>query len=115
MRPAGMLYGMAAVGCEIVRWVSDEPQPGIVEVQLTDAYGRCWSFLDKVAIFDADGSAGADSVYPVASVIACEVLGTSVADDGREIVSITTLRSWGVESTDGQSEFHVAADQLIEP
>ena len=42
--------------CEIVGWIADDPQPGIVEARITDADGRQWSFLDKVAIFDFRGA-----------------------------------------------------------
>src|SRR5882757_5008577 len=44
--------GNAMVGMKvtILRYISDEPQPGIVECELEDAYGRSWSFIDKTAI-----------------------------------------------------------------
>ena len=60
--------------CEIVRWVADEPQPGVVEARVTDADGRQWSFLDKVAIFDMTGTVGPESSYTQPGLIRCEVL-----------------------------------------
>jgi hypothetical protein len=38
---------VAGVACQVVRWVADEPRPGLVEAQLTDSDGRVWSFTDK--------------------------------------------------------------------
>jgi hypothetical protein len=38
---------MPEVEYQVVRWVADEPQPGLVEAQLTDSDGRIWSFIDK--------------------------------------------------------------------
>src|ERR1700722_14724081 len=47
----------AEVACQIVRWVADEPQPGLVEAQLTDSDG-----LDSggVTIFHVPASAVSD-------------------------------------------------------
>jgi hypothetical protein len=44
----------AEVRWHTIRWVSEEPQPGWVEVRMTDAFGREWIFLDKPAIFGGD-------------------------------------------------------------
>ena len=35
---------------EIVKYVSDEPQPGVVECRLIDANGVTWTFVEKTAI-----------------------------------------------------------------
>lgn len=61
---AGMDRVRMYLTCEIVRWVADEPQPGIVEARVTDTDGRQWPFLDKVAIFDMAGTVGPGSSYP---------------------------------------------------
>jgi hypothetical protein len=54
----------AELRCVAVRWVSDEPPPGWVEVLLTDADGRTWQFFDKPPIFDATGSLTSSSSFP---------------------------------------------------
>ena len=41
---------MNAIAVSIVRWVDDEPQPGIVECKLTDLFGRDWTFIEKSAV-----------------------------------------------------------------
>ena len=45
-----MLNKMRTVKCEIVRWASSEPMPGVVEAELTDRHGRTFRFRDKVPI-----------------------------------------------------------------
>jgi hypothetical protein len=37
----------AFVRTTVVRWVDDEPFPGLVKVELTDATGHRWTFIDK--------------------------------------------------------------------
>ena len=37
---------MFGITVTIVRYVGDEPQPGVVECQLEDAHGRQWSFVE---------------------------------------------------------------------
>jgi hypothetical protein len=98
---------MTEVACELVRWVNDEPQPGLVEAQLVDSAGRLWSFIDKAPIFSAEAIA-AWSTFPIAAAIRCEVIGQDTADDGSEVVVVTTERPDGVDS-DGVTEFRVPA------
>jgi hypothetical protein len=97
--------------CEAVRWVSDEPFPGWIEVTFTDVDGHLWSVFDKQPIFcrsllDLDRN----SRFPVAVELACKIL----AVEG-DVVTISTLTPWGVSTEDGRSEFTVFAWQLIEP
>ncbi|MFI9413093.1 hypothetical protein [Nocardia gamkensis] len=54
---------MAMIWGNAVRWVSDT-QPGVIEVQFTDADGVTHSLIDKVWIFGAD-DLRSDSAYPV--------------------------------------------------
>ena len=35
-----------------VGWISDEPFPGIVQVEIVDADNRRWLFEDKTAVFE---------------------------------------------------------------
>ncbi|MEU1996772.1 hypothetical protein ABZ511_20150 [Nocardia gamkensis] len=60
---AGILDQMAMIWGNAVRWVSDT-QPGVIEVQFTDADGVTHSLIDKVWIFGAD-DLRSDSAYPV--------------------------------------------------
>ncbi|GAA1992926.1 hypothetical protein GCM10009838_66040 [Catenulispora subtropica] len=98
--------------CEIVRWVADEPQPGIVEARVTDADGRQWSFLDKVAIFDMTGTVGPGSSYPQPGLIRCEALDDVSGHVAPTEMFVTTLRPDAVEAEHGQSTFRVELAQL---
>ena len=41
---------MLGVKVTVLRYVSDDPQPGIVEFQLEDANGHRWLFVDKTSV-----------------------------------------------------------------
>ncbi|NKY28313.1 hypothetical protein [Nocardia gamkensis] len=55
---------MAVIWGKAVRWVSDT-QPGVIEVEFTDADGVTHSLIDKLPIFGAPDDLGPDSAYPV--------------------------------------------------
>ncbi|WP_157529772.1 hypothetical protein [Nocardia sp. NRRL S-836] len=92
--------------------MSDDPQPGWVEVQLTDATGTVWSLFDKPPIFDADGQLTPDATYPVDVELDCEIVTREADDNGRELVVISTRRPWGVETESGRHRFEVEPGQL---
>jgi hypothetical protein len=93
---------MPSVGCQIVRWVADKPQPGWVEVSLVDASGREWLFFDKPPIF-SDQALGPGSRL-VAGAMRCRVL----SEQGK-LLEVELLDT---ESEDGTTRFLVWADQL---
>jgi hypothetical protein len=97
----------------ITRYLSDEPQPGIVECQLVDARSRVWLFVEKSAIVSAD-VLHARSPYPQPGVIAGEVVERCRNPDGREVVRINTEQPYGVCSVDGAVLFDVFAESLEE-
>jgi hypothetical protein len=104
---------MLAVKVTITHYVSDDPQPGIVECDLLDAHGRCWKFIEKTAVVSAS-ILDAKSVYPQPGVIAVEVVGHSQDAGGREIIQIDTESPWGVESIEGVTQFDVLPESLVE-
>jgi len=108
-----MAKRMIGVRVTITRYISDEPQPGIVECQFSDAHGRQWSFVEKTAIVSAE-NLDAGTSYPQPGVIACEIIGRSRDVTEREIVLIDTERPWCVESVDGSMRFEVPPESLIE-
>ncbi|MEU1232005.1 hypothetical protein [Streptomyces sp. NPDC005828] len=99
---------MVFLRCEAVRWVDDEPQPGLVEVRFADAHQQQWAFVDKWSVFTGDNLTP-DSDYPVEVGILCSILTT---DNTTDTVTIS-VAPWGLESLDGRVEFEVRADQLI--
>jgi hypothetical protein len=108
-----MTQRMIGIRVLITRYVSDEPQPGIVEFEFSDAHGRRRTFVDKTAIVSSD-FLDARTRYPQPGVIACEVTARSLDDKGREIITVGTERPWCVEAVDGSMVFEVLPTSLIE-
>jgi hypothetical protein len=103
---------MSEVSVQIVRWVDDNPQPGVVEARLRDVSGREWVFVDKWPIF-AEEDLEAESNYPRPGVMRCEVVASGRDDRRREVHTIDTSRPDGVEAEGGESRFDVLAEQII--
>ena len=102
---------MTEVAVSIVRWVDDEPQPGIVECRLTDRFGKSWTILEKCAVVSA-ATLSQDSVYPQRAEVACRVIGSGCDGSGRNYTVIDTEQPWGIEAADGTTIFEVFTDQL---
>ena len=103
-RMKGMTPYDADLLCEALRWVSDEPHPGLVEVAFTDVEGRRHTFIDKPPVFSTESSV-ASSAFPAKAAIRVRVV-----EDGEPLVVSTDVD--GVESIDGQTEFRVGSHQL---
>ena len=104
---------MLGIKVTIIRYISDEPQPGIVECKLEDANGRQWTFVEKTAIVSAE-HLDADTSYPQRGVLAAEIVGRSIDATGRETIRVNTERPWHVESVDGVTQFELLAESLVE-
>ncbi len=104
---------MPGIKVTIVRYIRDDPQPGIVECQLEDAHGRRWSFVEKTAIVSAE-HLDAETTYPQRGVIAGEIVRRSLDAAGREVIRIDTKRPWHVESIEGVTQFDVLPESLVE-
>jgi len=104
---------MLGIRVAIVRYISDDPQPGIVECQLEDANGRRWSFVEKTAIVSNE-HLDANTCYPKPGAIAGEMVSRGRDQAGREIIRIETKRPWRVESVDGVTEFDARPESLVE-
>lgn len=102
---------MFGVIVEILRYV-DDWQPGWVECRLIDVRGQEWSFVEKVPVVTTD-LLDASSDYPTRGVVACQVVNRR-KEDSREVVTIDTEFPWGVESTTGDTRFHVMPEQLVD-
>ena len=94
----------------IVRYISDDPQPGIVECQFQDAYGRQWSFIEKTLVVSVEKELlDAHSVYPQRGVTACKIVQQFPDTGGREVIRVNT-----VESVEGVTQFDVSPELLVE-
>ena len=98
---------MIGVQVHIVRFAYDT-QPGIVECHLVDAHGRCWSFHEKVPVVTL-APLDEQSEYPQPGIIACEVVSRREG-----IAHVDTTQPWGIESTEGETQFDVPESLLVE-
>lgn len=96
---------MASISCQIARWVSDEPFPGVVEAEFVDAAGEHQLIVDKVAIFTS-ARLTARSELPFPRALRCRVI-TDLSDDG--ILEIELL---DCELATGGRRLRVACDEL---
>ena len=64
---------MTGMKVKIVRYISNDPQPGIVECEFEDAYGRRWSFVEKTLVVSAE-QLDAHSVYPQPGITQCNIV-----------------------------------------
>ncbi len=76
-----------------------------------DADGRTWTVFDKPPVFGCSVELTAEAPYPIPIELDCEILSVDRRTD-QELVTISTLRPWSVETEDGRSEFTVYSRQL---
>jgi hypothetical protein len=102
----------ADIRVEIVRFLSAE-NPGFVECVLVDADGKEHRFHEKAPVVSAAGT-DETTTYPQPGVIRCTVLGRGPGPAGRLVVEVDTELPWDIESTAGQTRFHLFAEELDE-
>ena len=102
---------MTWVRANAVRWVSDEPFPGWVEVHLDLADGTLAKLFDKPPVFASDDRLRPDATYPVTLALACE---DARGDDSAETSSGTRYVRLAHEVTDlsGVSTFCVCEEDV---
>lgn len=102
---------IAELHVEIVRYLGDDPQPGIVECRFLDAVGVAHQFIEKTAVVSEELLSSA-CVYPRPAVIRCLVEDQFFGETGGKLMRINTERPWGIESTSGETRFTVLASQI---
>ena len=95
---------MPSLRVRIVRFVDEEPQPGVVESRFRDAHGLVHTIIDKVPLF-TNAALWSDSEYPQPGFVGCKVLQRMCDSNGLNLARITISEPWCVETTDGKSEF----------
>ncbi len=103
---------MFSIKAEVSRYVDDEPQPGIVECVLVDAFGKSHFFIEKTAVVSNE-TLLATSTYPAACELACEVESEWEDQDGNSLVRVCTERPWCIESVAGETRFVVHSSQVL--
>lgn len=96
---------------QIVRFVNDDPQPGVVACEFVDANGQKHTFIDKVPGFSSE-VLDANSSYPQRGSVRCKSVASWCDEKGRDVVRITTEFPDHIESSEGLVEFVVLATQL---
>jgi hypothetical protein len=107
---AAMLPEFVNLAVQIVRFV-DDYQPGIVEVEFTDAAGQLHRLIDKAPIFTTE-TLSADSRYPQPGTVRCRLLRVCRDTGGRKHLTISTAEPFSVETGEGLAEFDVLPSQI---
>jgi hypothetical protein len=98
---------------QVTRLVDDH-FPGFVECSFLDAFGRLHSFVEKAPVV-TEGHLSADSAYPQAGAVRCEIEAEWRDEADRALMSINTERPWGIESIEGETRFVVSASDVRLP
>lgn len=97
------MNGIVPDRCELrataTRWVADEPQPGIVEVQFTDHSGHLVTIHEKSAVISGDLLLPT-TPYPVEIRLQCEIVAVSTP--------AWAVRLLHTEDIHGRAEFTVS-------
>ena len=101
---------MKVISIKITKFISDD-QPGFVECKLNDVRDKEHNVQVKVPIV-TEKYLDANSDYPQGGLIACEIIKQWIDDDKRSILTISTEKSWAVDTIDGLTEFDILEEQL---
>jgi hypothetical protein len=107
---AAMVPEFVDLAVQIVRFV-DDYQPGIVELEFTDAAGANHRLIDKAPIFTS-ATLSADSIYPQPGAVRCSLLRVRQDMGGRRLFTISTAEPFSIETGEGLTEFDVLPSQI---
>ncbi len=102
---------MKAIKVKITRFISNN-QLGFIECKFYDAFNNEHIIEDKIPVI-TNKNIDAYSKYPIDETISCEILDER-NQDGKVIITASTLKPWGLETTMGISEFELLTDQITE-
>jgi hypothetical protein len=103
---------LKAIKIKITSFISND-QPGFVECKLVGVWNNEHIIQDKVPIV-TEKHLDEKSEYPQDGVIACEIIRKWTDQNGRDILTISTAKPWGVDSIMGLTEFDILDRPLIE-
>jgi len=95
---------------QIVRFVDEEPQPGVVESQFRDAQGEVHSIIDKTPLFTT-ADLWSDSDYPQPGFIECHVL-ERILGSGGNLLRVS-IEAYHFDLTEERSEFVISEAAVI--
>ena len=87
-----------------VRWVSDEPQPGMIEISVLDAYGREHRIFEKDIVTPSPLTK--DAQFPIDLWIEAE---SRDSDEGRARVTLP----WNMATTESETELTLSRELLL--
>lgn len=90
-----MLLRMPRFKAIALRWVSDDPQPGVIEISVHDAFGRDHRIIEKDIV--TEFALGKDAHFPVGFWIEAEP-----QEQSGELVTITL--PWSMSTTEGETQ-----------
>lgn len=102
---------MISIPVQIIKFIGD-PQRGLVECRLVDVEGTVHVFIEKTEVVSVE-PLSADSFFPRAGVMACDVQADIKDEKGRKLSRITTERPWHIKSVEGKSVFEVLSSQVL--
>lgn len=91
-------------------WIDDEPMPGLVQIEITDADGRSHRLVEKPAVVDAHGILHERAQYPIEVAVACNPRHQAYRSGEARTVNVVDLSPWGVDDPDVL--YPVERDQL---
>lgn len=93
----------------VTGWIADDPQPGLVQIEITDADGRVHRLEEKTAVVDAGELLSPHTDYPVEIQIACLPRHQEYRPSER-MLNVVDLSPWGVD--DAAVLYPAQRDQL---
>lgn len=103
---------MDALSVKIERFVDDN-FPGWVECSLIDSDGCKHQFIQKAPVVTT-ANLVPDCAFPQPGKLACLIQDESIDELGRQLVQVSTVNPWGVESTVGDVSFTVFRNQIVQ-
>jgi len=98
---------MLSIKAVALRGVSDEPQPGLVEIAIIDAFGNEPRIIDKNAVVGpADQTLMPDSTYPVEFAIEADA---ELDGEGKARVTLP----WFMETTTGETRLTLSNADVL--
>lgn len=85
----------------------DDWNPGWVKCVFFDAYGKEWSFVEKVPAITTK-HLDAETEYPIDITVPCEVIGKSGI-----IITVDLEKPYGIAEQGGKTIFDVFENQLV--
>ncbi|MCB0909152.1 MAG: hypothetical protein KDB63_18765 [Nocardioidaceae bacterium] len=83
---------MITLSARVVEWLSEEPMPGLVAVEFSDASGLVHRLIDKSAVLATDLSV--ETPLPTPTVLACNVRSTHHRQSDK--FAVIDLEPWGL-------------------